>query len=160
MTRTWASMPIRNPLRSGARLVLASLLVSGCAADPDAPPRLAVDQSVCDGCSMLISEPTFAAAYRIDGRERLFDDLGCLLDALAAEEDGAGARVWVHDLESRDWLDAGEATFVRASALHTPMGSGLAALSDPAVARALAARTGGRTVLGFAELRREDPHAE
>ncbi len=42
---------------------------------------------------------------------------------------------FVHDYETRKWLEASGATFVYAEAVHTPMGSGLAAFIDVAAAR-------------------------
>lgn len=144
---------MHNPLRIlGEGAALAAVLGAACAPAAESPPRLLLDRSACSACSMLISEPAFAAAYRLDGRERLFDDLGCLLAALAEEADPGRARVWVHDFERHGWLAAEEATFVRAPSLHTPMGGGLVALRDPAAAAALASRAGGRTVAGLTAL--------
>lgn len=142
------------------RLALAVALVAACAPRAEGPPRLVLDESVCARCSMLISEPAFAAAYRLDGRDRLFDDLGCLLADLAEEAaGGAGARVWVGDFETGAWLAGEEATFVRSPALHTPMGGGLAAVRDRPAAERLAARTGGRMVARFEDLLQESADA-
>lgn len=155
-----ATAPSGSKLRAAALLAAASLLLAACARPAEGPPRLVVDRSVCTACSMLVSEPAFAGAYRLDGRERVFDDLGCLVAALAAEEAPGEARVWVHDLDTRRWLPAGAVVYVHSPSLHTPMGSGLAALGDPAAAEELATRTGGRVIPGFAELLEERTDVE
>src|SRR5262245_36126110 len=95
-----------------ALLGLAMLLAASCRVAVVGPPDIAVDRTSCSHCGMLISEPVYAAAYETAGGEaRVFDDLGCLRDAVHA--DGvASPRVWVHDAATGEWMDGGDATFV------------------------------------------------
>lgn len=131
---------------------LALAAAGACTPAGEAPPRLLVDRSACAHCSMLISEPVFAAAYRADGEERLFDDLGCLLATLGPEHEPAPSQVWVQDFAGGGWLPAERSTFVHSPALQTPMASGWLAFADPAAAERLAARSGGRLAGGWAQL--------
>jgi hypothetical protein len=111
---------------------------------------------------MLISEPRFAAGYRVGSRTAVFDDIGCLLRALdreglvAATNGGArgvpAAEVWLLD-ENGSWLTTADAVFVRGPELATPMGGGIQAVDDRAEAERLAAGVGGTVVDSFAELR-------
>jgi copper chaperone NosL len=102
---------------------------------------------------MLVSEPAFAAAYRVDGVEpRVFDDVGCLLEALVEEERSPSLRVWFHDFESGSWIDAGEASFVSESEIETPMGGGIVAFADPVRAERTASSRNGRFVESFEAL--------
>jgi nitrous oxide reductase accessory protein NosL len=147
---------------------LTALVGAAACAVGSGPPDLALDRSVCDGCGMLISDPSFAAAYRVGERTAVFDDVGCLLDALdraglatgsdpAAEAAGrqpATAQVWLLDEQQR-WLPADQAVFVFSPALATPMGGGVQALRDRAEAEALSARVGGSIVDSFDALRAE-----
>lgn len=140
-------------------LLVFVLLLAGCPAPAqplDAPPdvRYAVDP--CDRCQMIVSEERFAAAYVTPaGETRRFDDLGCLT-AFLQERPEEVAQAWAHDHETRAWVRAQEATFVRAPGVITPMGTGL-----------VAARTNGQALsyealvaLGpgaFEAVRREGP---
>src|SRR5262245_33562496 len=106
-----------------ARTVLALALVivlggTGCAARADGPPEIALDRDACSHCGMLISEARHAAAARAaDGSTRVFDDIGCLRNALGGAT--AGQRVWVHDASDGSWMDGGGATYVVSPAIRT-----------------------------------------
>ncbi|MDR7480908.1 MAG: nitrous oxide reductase accessory protein NosL [Armatimonadota bacterium] len=103
--------------------------------DDAGPPAIRYGVDRCQACGMLIADARFAAAARVNGQARRYDDIGCLLrDARAAL--AAGAAAWVHDLPSERWVDAAGAWYVRPAGLRTPMGSGLAAYADRDAARA------------------------
>jgi copper chaperone NosL len=105
---------------------------------------------------MIISDEPFAAAAVIassDGvRKVAFDDIGCLLDFLREAPRGARVTSYVHDYETREWIDAAQAVFVRSESLQTPMASNLGACKSRAAAAALVQRFPG-VMSGFAELR-------
>jgi copper chaperone NosL len=136
----------RKPMLTGRRtlLAVASLSLSACGSAASGPPPVTLDETACAHCGMLVSDPAFASAYRTEaGDARVFDDLGCLLRELPSE----GARVWVKDYETSEWLDAEAAFFVRAESIETPMGGGIVAFST----REAAERRGD--VLLFPELK-------
>ena len=137
----------------GALLVFAlSVWVAACATRADGPPEIVIDRTACSQCGMLVSEPTYAAAVRTaDGAERVFDDIGCLLNAVPARS-AAGARFWFHDTVSGGWIDGSAAVFVRSDSLHTPMGGGTVAFADRAAAADAAARYRGSVVASLAAL--------
>jgi nitrous oxide reductase accessory protein NosL len=151
---------------SATMLMMISIAVfaptAGCGGRASGPPAIELDRSACHTCGMLISEPRFAAGYRVGSRTAVFDDIGCLLRALdreglmAATNGGArgvpAAEVWLLD-ENGSWLTAADAVFVRSPELATPMGGGIQAASDRSDAERLAARVGGTVVDSFAELR-------
>jgi copper chaperone NosL len=133
-------------------MVLASVAGAACGGDIG-PPRIELDRSACDRCGMLISEPRFAAAYRAGSRSAVFDDVGCLLDALDEENSaGSAASVWFLD-EEEEFRTAAEVVFVQSDDLATPMNGGIQALARRADAEAVAAAVGGSIVESFAELR-------
>lgn len=114
---------------------VATALLLGCGAAVDAPPQITYGLEECSFCRMIISEKAYAAAVvSSDGTTRKFDDLGCLM-AARQQWNRAGARIWVHDADSGEWLDAADAYYVRQDAATTPMGSGLVALATRAQAR-------------------------
>lgn len=132
-----------------AAAVLAALHAA-CARSPDLrPPQIAYGAAECELCRMIISEEPFAAAAVIvdsDGvRKVAFDDIGCLLDFLRDPPRAAQVTGYVHDYETRAWIDAANAVFVRSAALQTPMASQLAACESTAAAAALQRRFPGVT---------------
>lgn len=133
--------------------VVVALLVTACASGPSGPPAIELDATPCDHCGMLVSELAFAAATRDgDGRARVYDDIGCLLDATSRSSEPA-ARVWVKDFETLEWLGSESAIFVRSDAIQTPMGGGIAAFADRRAAEKLAITRGGDVLVGLPSLR-------
>jgi len=123
-------------------LALLALAFCGCQREPaDGPPKIAYGRDECVHCGMIVSEERHAAALRavIDGQVRdiAFDDIG---DMLAWEREQTPAvevkRRFVHDFETRQWLDAASAYYVISETIHTPMGSGIIAFATEPAARA------------------------
>ena len=144
-------------------LTLLVFLLSACGGakiDPNVPPEIVYGEDVCTRCGMIISDDRFAAALVIekaanDYEQMLFDDAGEMF-AFAGEDNGQSKIVswFVHDYNSREWLDATSAWFVVADSLQTPMGFGIAASAQELEAQALAQEWGGE-VLSFAQAREE-----
>lgn len=130
----------------GMILLLIAAGLIGCDEPPTLdPPEVRWGQDVCSACSMIISEDRYASAIvSIVNDERhvhLFDDLGEMFEVPAPTT--ASYRRWVCDAQTRDWIDAETAIYVRSAALHTPMGRGIAAFEDEADAKTLQAEVGG-----------------
>lgn len=98
---------------------------------------------MCSFCRMAISEKRFAAEIITDNEEVFkFDDIGCLLRYRKASADKIKiAAIFVADYETRDWIKADEAFFVRSAAVKTPMSGGILAFADKAKADAEAANS-------------------
>jgi nitrous oxide reductase accessory protein NosL len=102
---------------------------------------------------MLISEPMFAAAYKTPQADaRVFDDIGCLLEAASHEQDKSGLRFWFHEAATSRWIDGGIATFVESASMRTPMGGGIVAYGDHAAAAKAATEKHGRLIRTIGEL--------
>ena len=120
---------------------------AACGVKAAGPPHIEVDRTPCAHCGMLVSEPTFAAAFRRDAFDaRIFDDIQCLLNAAVDEADPERLRFWFHDAATAAWIDPTEAVFVRSARLRTPMGGGLVAFSGMAAARRGAQQHQGQVV--------------
>ena len=117
-----------------------------CGVREDGPPVIEVDRSACAHCGMLISEPRFAAAYRLTPGTPIFDDIGCLLDAFSREADKGSIRFWFHDVNTAEWVDGSRAVFIQSARLRTPMAGGVVAYSDRAAAERGAAEHEGRVI--------------
>lgn len=135
-------------------LMAAFVVMAACATKGDGPPEIQIDRTACSHCSMLVSEPRYAAAYQVEGfAARVFDDIGCLLGALDKEAK-APARIWFKDATDAEWIDGETAIFVRSDEIRTPMSGGITAYRDLAAAEAAAAKHAGSVVRSFAGLRR------
>jgi copper chaperone NosL len=133
-------------------IVVFALLSASCSATAAGHPEIVVDQTACSHCGMLVSEPAYAAAYHAPGREpRVFDDIGCMLDALR-QETASPLTIWMQDAAGGGWIDADRAVFVTAPGLRTPMNGGVLAYGDTAAAEQSAAAQRGEVVRSFAEL--------
>jgi len=135
-----------------AVLVVLALLPLGCGAAAMGPPDIVVDRAVCSHCGMFVSEPVYAAASQVDGEEpRLFDDIGCLLDALG-QSPARPAGIWLQDAGGSGWIDRDAAAFVTGSRVRTPMSGGILAYTGVAAAERAATAHGGRVVGSLTEL--------
>jgi copper chaperone NosL len=133
-------------------IVAFALLSAACSAKAAGPPEIVVDRTACSHCSMFVSEPIFAAAFQAPGQEpRLFDDIGCMLDALRRET-APPINVWVQDAAGGGWLDAHEAIFVASADIRTPMSGGVLAFADAAAAATAATAHRGEVMRSLPEL--------
>lgn len=128
---------------------LALALAAGCARGPPGPAALDTRNDTCAHCRMAVSDARFAAQVVAPGEEpRFFDDVGCLRDWLRSGTPAPrGALAYVADHRTKAWVRAAAATYTRAPALQTPMGSHLVAHADAASRDADAAAAGGTPVL-------------
>ncbi len=114
------------------------LLLSACS---DTPQTGAVDvrfdRDICERCRMVLSDPRFSAQVRyvVNGRSRVskFDDIGCAVIWLQEQklQNNNQVEIWVTDYQTRDWIDARKATYVKVGT--TPMEYGLGAMIDSTV---------------------------
>lgn len=135
------------------------LLAHGCTVP--GPRPVVLGSEACRHCHMTVTDNRFVAQLvTTTGKVLIYDDPGCLATAL---RDGAveGDRVrslWVTNyLEPATLLDANAAWFIQSDAVHTPMASGLAAVSSKAQADSLAAVLNG-TVLRWDAVRDDTDH--
>jgi copper chaperone NosL len=125
--------------------VLAPVVLIGCGGqevDLSQPPQITLGRDTCDGCGMIISDERYAAGLVApDGTASLFDDVGEMLQALGDDKLGE-RRAWVHDWNSREWIDATTGSYVRGEEAVTPMGFGIVAFGAREDAEAFAVERG------------------
>jgi hypothetical protein len=121
-------------------LVLLACVLSGCSgADATGPGEVRWDRETCTRCGMAIGD-RYASAQVRGGpagqhtRLYLFDDIGCAVIWLAGQPwaDDPRTEIWVTDHRDGHWIDARLASYI--TGIRTPMGYGLGAQEDPAVA--------------------------
>jgi copper chaperone NosL len=127
-------------------VALAFIVSAGCARSGNGPPAIDIDRTACAHCGMLISEPAYAAAYRVpSANSRVFDDIRCLLEAVKRES-APTVRFWFHDAASAVWIDGTDAVFVASSRLRTPMGGSVIAFRDAGAAQRYADQHEGQVM--------------
>jgi copper chaperone NosL len=132
--------------------VVVSLWLAACAARAAGPPQIVVDRSACSYCGMLISERAYAAASRTPaGGERVFDDIACLLAAMAAG-DLDDASFWFHDASTGRPIAGLATVFVSAPSIRAPMGGSVMAYGERAAADRAAAQYGGSVLTSLESL--------
>lgn len=127
-----------------------ALLAAGCAQGTAEikPPEIRYGEDVCAECKMIISDPRFAAAYTYEvspGRyeNALFDDIGDMLIYADKHPEHTVVAWWVHDYDSKEWLDGQQAVYVFSHNLQTPMAQGTAAFASLEAAQRLAGELQG-----------------
>ena len=114
----------------------------GCGKAPElSPPEIHFGQDTCHECGMILEDERFASAVIVvvpgeSLQTFLFDDPGEML--AYAPPAAATQTVWyVRDAQTKQWLDATKATFIKSEKHQTPMGSGIAAYANESSARAV-----------------------
>jgi len=131
---------------AGVATVAGIQLLPGDSA-PTGDPVVRYGQENCARCRMTISDARFAAAWREpSGKEKHFDDIGCMVLQQRETEIPESTRFWVNDYETQTWLDAATASYVLSKSIDSPMAYGVAASATPERADALATRFDAATV--------------
>jgi copper chaperone NosL len=132
--------------------IAALVVVTSCQKGAVGPVAIEAND-MCSYCRMTISEKRYAAELiDDDGQAFKFDDIGCMANFIKQKRNNALIRAtFVMDFDSREWLEAERASYVRAAELRTPMTGGIVAFADPSRAQAAVAQYHG-TLLPFAEV--------
>lgn len=111
---------------------------------PSGPEPILHGRDTCAACRMVITQRGFAAESRdARGRFQKFDDVGCLVKAIAREPRPLDA-LWVEDQPSGELVPLSAASVVAGSSLTTPMDFGFVTFRDRPAAEALLESRGGR----------------
>lgn len=118
--------------------VILLSIFAGCSEKlVEGPPAVKYGQAECAECGMILNEERFASAALIESTEGrtylLFDDIGDQLVYLKKRSPKV-IQQFVHDVNTREWIDAEKAYFLKNESFHTPMGSGIIAFRDRAAA--------------------------
>jgi copper chaperone NosL len=135
--------------RTAALLLLA--LLAACGAPGPREIVLHVDE--CAYCRMTVGDPRFAAqAVTSAGRRHVFDSIECLAGwTRQARAAGTFGAAWVTDFERPGtFLPADSALYLRATAVGSPMGSGLLAVAPGADVARVRREVGGGAPLDWA----------
>jgi copper chaperone NosL len=117
-------------------LIAAVAFMAACQKAGIEPSAIAAED-MCSSCRMAISEKQYAAqAITADGDAIKFDDIGCMVAYLrGAENNKEVIARFVVDFNSRGWIRAEDAYYVKSPELKTPMRGGVVAFKDEPGAR-------------------------
>jgi copper chaperone NosL len=127
--------------------MLLSVIVGCSEKVVEGPPVVKYGQAECAECGMILNDERYASAALIESAEGrtylLFDDIGDQIVHLKKRSPRV-IQQFVHDHNTREWIDVEKAFFLKSESFHTPMGSGIVAFRDrtTADARAKDARVG------------------
>jgi len=134
-------------------LLFVGFVFGACARGDTAikPAEIHYGQDACAECNMIISDPRFAASYArelSEGRYAAiaFDDIGDMLTHAQKHPEHKIAGWYVHDYQSKEWLDATQAFYVFADGIRSPMGHGLAAHTRREAAQQMATTVKGEVL--------------
>jgi len=113
------------------------------------PVPIEAGEDLCNFCRMVITDLRFAAEI-IDekGNVYKFDDIHCMI-ALAREKDFTPEKTrgfFVLDYQTKEWVRAEKAFFVKGQEIWTPMAGGVVAFKDRQAAMNLAREKGAKLV--------------
>jgi nitrous oxide reductase accessory protein NosL len=115
----------------GLLLLVAAAAVPGAAFSE---PMDISEGSKCHLCGMKVDPGSAYSAQIVDGGAMLpFCDIGDMLYHYKKQEEKP-SEMYVRDNKSLEWIDAGEASYVKSESFSTPRGWGIAAFSDKAEA--------------------------
>src|SRR5690349_12111839 len=93
-------------------VALVLVLATGCASTSLTPVAIRLREDSCAHCRMaLVSIKTAAQIVAPHEEPLIFDEIGCLRDYLGAHPTAAGARIFVADHRTLEWIDASTAVF-------------------------------------------------
>lgn len=132
-------------------LLIVLVLAVSCGDKPESgPAKIYYGEDICERCKMIISEKDFAAQFQYsNGKSVKFDDLGCMLHYMSEQEQSKISAVYVMDYDSKQWIDGGNAYYVWAENISTPMGHGIIALKDSQEATVLSDKVNGEYLGGL-----------
>lgn len=135
-------MIARRTFCIGAVAVGVGACSRGDKEDDKGPPSISYGTEICDRCRMVIDDERHAAALRSGDEWLLFDDCGEMITSAKEQQDGELV-AWVHDFDTKEWVEAQKAYYVWLPDLNTPMGTGIIAFSEQGRAEARATESGG-----------------
>jgi copper chaperone NosL len=145
-----ATNPIKNDNEKMTKPTLATigimLMLVACSVDPQ-PIKYGSDQ--CDFCKMTIMDKRFAAEVMTKkGKAYKFDDVRCMSNFLLGDNvkvDNVEG-MYVTTYTDNAFIRVGEAQFMKAEELRSPMGGNVAAFADAAARDKAAKEMNGRAV--------------
>ncbi len=126
-------------------ILLLSFFVNSCLGHKLAPEEVYINEDSCAYCKMLISDIHFSAQLlKLDAETKKFDDVVCLLNYLATQNQAREEAIYVYPFQQKGWVKAQFAIYLVSENISTPMGSGICVFLDRGEAEDAKETYGGR----------------
>ena len=128
------------------------------------PPEIVLGQTDCAQCGMTVGEERYAAGLVLETPagervDKVFDDIGCMSAFVQSQHEGKVLARYVKDFNTRQWLAADGACYVRGDGIRSPMGYGFAAFRKKADAQSFGAAKSATVLSTPATDARPEPSA-
>jgi copper chaperone NosL len=140
-------------------VLVATVLVSGLAVPASAATKAAKARAVreatdkCAQCKMMT--PNIAATTQVllaTGKSMMFDDLGCMVKWIKANQSQKVVAEFVRDNTSLVWIEKAKAFYAYDASYKTPMAYGVVSFKTEAAAKKYVAKQGKGIVLSAKQL--------
>lgn len=134
-------------------ICVSCLLAVGCSEKTFKPRDIVNETDVCKVCNMSIVHNEYAGQIALkNGDYEMFDDIGCLIEYIAANGDEEVGAAFIKDAKENKWIDVSKATFVYNKDYWTPMNYGVLAFETQEAAQSWMAIEGKGQVLTYEDL--------
>ena len=135
-------------------MIVACLAVLvGCSEKTYEPRDIVSETDVCKICNMSIVHNEYAGQIALkNGDYEIFDDIGCLMEFIDANEETEIGAAFIKDTLQDEWINIFEATYVYNKDYWTPMNYGVLAFDTKEAADSWMEKEGEGQVLAYEEL--------
>ena len=122
----------------------AVLLLSACSNDSVEPVEIDPETDTCANCNMSVADNQHATEIILtNGKTMIFDDIGCMFNWSAENEDKEIDISFVRDYHSAEWIDVEDSYFVYGDDIKTPMSFNVISFEDQSSAEEFSLDSGG-----------------
>lgn len=133
--------------------IFSLFLVTACNQVSLEPREINPEVDKCVICNMSIVHETYATQTIMkNGDSYIFDDIGCMFEFFAEQDEADIGASHVRDVETEEWIPLEEAFFVYDASLWTPMAYGVVSFADEERAKAFIEEEGVGRLISLDEL--------
>lgn len=134
-------------------MVACLAMLVGCSEKTYEPREIVSETDVCKICNMSIVHNEYAGQIALkNGDYEVFDDIGCLMEYMDANEEEEIGAAFIKDALKGEWINVFEATYVYSKDYWTPMNYGVLAFDTKEAADSWMAKEGEGKILVYEDL--------
>ncbi|MCP1144849.1 nitrous oxide reductase accessory protein NosL [Lysinibacillus endophyticus] len=128
-------------------LLLFVFLLTACGDKAYKPREINPETDVCHICNMSVTSIDYAAQVVLKNNDIVvFDDLGCLMEYIKQNGEQEIGAAYIRDMNSSNWLDIKDASYVYSADYWTPMNYGVLAFASEQEAKEYMKENPGKIV--------------
>ncbi|MEY4480357.1 MAG: hypothetical protein RLZZ267_1035 [Bacillota bacterium] len=134
-------------------LVLGMMILAGCGSQNNSPRAINEETDKCMTCNMMVANvPGSTQLLLKSGKTMVFDDLGCMIKWVEANEDVEVEKSYVRDFYTMDWIEQDKATYAYDPTFATPMAYGMVSFKIKSDAETYITEQGKGVLMTAAEM--------